>query len=373
MPGLKTEVRHEPLGVVAHIGAWNAPLLDACDFLVPCLLSGNGVMYKPSEYSTLSCLKLLELFYEAGVPRDILQCCLGGAGIGEAILSLPIAAVSFIGSAVAGSKVAVQSAKQLIPVNLSLGGKDTFVVLADADLKQAVERLARGAFEHAGQHCYSVERIYVEDAVYDDFLEMFVARVKCFKHTDMYDEENILGPLVRKSQLDVIEHQVADARSRGATVALGGCKHVSDSEHKELNLTGYYYEPTILTNVDIGMEVMRTETCGPVVCISHLSPDCLDEQIVQLCNESDYGLTGGVFSKNALRARNIMSQMHVGTTYWNTCSLIEPSLPWSGRKLSGLGFSNGIDLRHNFTAPKSVYLYDTESDEETTPTSQDTV
>jgi acyl-CoA reductase-like NAD-dependent aldehyde dehydrogenase len=214
----------------------------------------------------------------------------------------------------------------MVPCQCELGGKDPLYVAADiADIKSVAAGTADGAFYNNGQSCCAVERIYVHEKVYDNYIDEFVKEVKSWKVGTPTEEGAYIGPLSRKEQIDVLENQVADAVSKGATVLTGG---------KKINSKGYFFEPTVLVNVDHNMSVMKEESFGPVIGIMKVSSD---EEAIRLMQDSEYGLTAAVYSADKKRAENILQQINTGTGYWNCCDRVSAALPWSGRKHSGFG------------------------------------
>ncbi len=323
--GLQEKIVYEPLGVVCNISAWNYPYLVGVNVFVPALLSGNAVMYKPSEYASLTGLQIEKLMKEAGVPTDVFHIAIGAASVGEELLRLPFDGYFFTGSNKTGKYIYEQVAKKMVPCQCELGGKDPLYVAGDiADIKAVAAATADGAFYNNGQSCCAVERIYVHKAVYDDYVAAFIKEVKAFK-TGQPTTEIYIGPLTRREQIDVLQKQIDDAVASGAKVETGGSKE---------NGPGYFFQPTVLTNVTNEMTVMRDETFGPLIGIMQVADD---EEAVRLMQDTDYGLTASVYSSNQTRAEKILQQLNTGTAYWNCCDRVSAALPWSGRKNSGFG------------------------------------
>ncbi len=343
-PATQELISYEPLGVIANISAWNYPYFVGSNVFVPALLTGNAVLYKPSEYTPLTGLSIAQLLHEAGVPKDIFVTILGTGAAGAALTALPIHGVFFTGSYATGVKIAQAVAARLIKVQLELGGKDPAYVCEDADPKNAAIGLADGAFYNAGQSCCSVERIYVHQANYDAFVDAFVEEVKGFNVGDPTKEDTYIGPLARKEQLDVLDAQVQDALQKGARLLLGG--------HR-LEGTGYYYAPTVLVDVDHSMEVMREESFGPIIGIQKVRDD---QDAIEKMNDTAFGLTAGVYTQDASRAKSVLAHLNAGSAYWNCCDRVSPRLPWTGRQHSGIGST----LSHlgilAFVQPKAWHL-----------------
>ncbi len=341
----REKIVYEPLGVIANISAWNYPYLVGTNVFIPALISGNAVLYKPSEYTLLTGLHIERLLYAAGLPENIFKVAAGAAAVGEAVLSLPLNGYFFTGSYQTGKYIAEKTAHKLVPVQLELGGKDPLYIADDiSDVKAVAIGTADGAFYNNGQSCCSVERIYVHQAIYDDYITAFVQEVKSWQ-TGLPTKAGVyIGPLTRPAQLTVLAQQVKDALEKGATILTGG---------KEIKGTGHYFEPTVLTNVNNDMAVMRDESFGPIIGIMKVSSDA---EAVQLMQDTEYGLTAGVYSASRERAEWIMQQMNTGTVYWNCCDRVSAALPWSGRKHSGLGATLSQQGVRAFVQPKAYHL-----------------
>ncbi len=346
--GLLERITREPLGVVANISAWNYPYFVGSNVFVPALLAGNAVLYKPSEFATRTGLSIARLLHESGVPGEIFAPLIGTGEVGEALLSQKIDAVFFTGSVSTGQRIAQRVADRMVKVQLELGGKDPVYVCDDVDVPRAAAALADGAFYNTGQSCCSVERLYVHAGVFDDFTTAFADIVSKFKVGDPSDESTYIGPLTRRGQLGVLAAQVADARSRGARVILGG-KRV-----RQLGLEkGNFFSPTVLVEVNHSMLVMRDETFGPVIGVMSVNDDA---EAVELMNDTKYGLTAGVFTPDQKRAESILQSVAAGSAYWNCCDRVSPRLPWSGVKNSGLGLTLSREGIIAFTRPKAWHL-----------------
>ncbi len=342
--GMHEQIAHIPLGVVANISAWNYPYFVGCNVIVPALLTGNVVLYKPSELTTLTGQHITRLLHAAGVPKDAMQCLVGGGDVGAALLEQKIDGLFFTGSHATGQRIAVALAPRLIKLQLELGGKDPTYVRADADPRAAAESLADGAMYNTGQSCCSVERIYVHESIHDTFVQHFLATVAGFKMGDPTAADTTIGAIARAPQLAVLEAQVADAVAKGATLHIGG---------KRLPGPGHWFDPAVLTNVNHTMELMREESFGPVIGIQKVSSD---EEAVALMNDTRYGLTAGVFTKDEAVARALLSRVNAGSVYWNCCDRVSPRLPWSGHGDSGLGLTLSTHGIQAFTRPKAWHL-----------------
>ena len=341
---LDERITHEPLGVIVNISAWNYPYFVGSNVFVPALVAGNAVLYKPSEFATLTGRHIADLMHASGVPDDVFVPLIGGGATGAALLRQPVDGVFFTGSYATGAKIAASAGKRMIKVQLELGGKDPVYVCDDVDVKAAAAAVADGAFYNTGQSCCSVERIYVHDSIHDAFVDAFVAEVRTYGIGDPTDEKTYIGPLTRRAQLDVLRRQVADAKRKGASLLLGGAA---------IKRKGNWFAPTVLANVDHSMLVMRDESFGPIIGIQAVADDAA---AVELMNDTDYGLTAGVYSQDAARARRILSRVHAGSVYWNCCDRVSPRLPWSGVKHSGIGLTLSTMGIQTFTRPKAWHL-----------------
>ena len=343
-PPLEERIRYEPLGIVVSISAWNYPYFVGSNVFLPALLTGNAVLYKPSEHATLSGLAIAEQLHEAGVPREIFLLVVGGGATGRTLLEQDIDAVCFTGSYATGRRVAEMSAPRLLRVQLELGGKDPAYVCEDVDVAATAAALAEGAFYNAGQSCCAVERIYVHRRVAGAFVEAFVEVVRSLVVGDPLDERTDIGPLARAAQLDVLEAQVTDAVAHGAVLELGGRRRAGP---------GYYFDPTVLTRADHRMALMREESFGPIIGVQVVGDDA---EAAALMNDTEYGLTAAVYTRDRSRAERILAQVNAGSAYWNCCDRVSPRLPWSGRKHSGLGSTLSVAGIRAFVQPKAWHL-----------------
>lgn len=310
------ELSFDPLGVIANISAWNYPFLVGVNVFIPALIAGNAVLYKPSEFATMTGLNIGRLMKEAGLPSGVFQVIVGDYHAGERLLELPLDGYFFTGSYKTGKYIAERVASKLVPIGLELGGKDPLYVTEDVqDLKQVAGAVAEGCFYNNGQSCCAVERVYIHEKVYDQFVPLFLEEVKAFT----------TGAITRSAHLDFLQKQVDDALKKGAKLELGGKKGSTE---------GSYFESTVLTNVNHEMLVMKEETFGPIIGLMKVKTD---QEAIKLMNDCEYGLTASVYSKNIERAKKIIAQVDSGTSYINCCDRVSPYLPWSGRNKSGLG------------------------------------
>ena len=343
--GLQEKIVYEPLGVIANISAWNYPYLVGVNVFVPALIGGNAVLYKPSEYTTLTGEKIGELLHKAGVPVSVFQLIVGRGEAGKALLELPLDGYFFTGSYKTGKYIYETVASKMVSCQLELGGKDPLYVPDDsADIKKVAQAAADGAFYNNGQSCCAVERIYVHQNLYEEFVEEFEKEVKSFKSGSPAEDGVYFGPLARKEQLGLLEEQVKEAVDKGAKVLTGGKK----KEGK-----GYYFEPTVLVNVNHDMKVMKEESFGPIIGIQKVQDDA---EAIALMQDTAYGLTAAVYSDHQETAIQILSKINTGSAYWNCCDRVSANLPWSGRKNSGLGATLSYLGIRAFVKPKAYHL-----------------
>ena len=342
--GTREVLSFDPLGVVVNISAWNYPYFVGGNVFVPALLAGNAVLYKPSEFATLTGLHIARLLHESGVPPDVFVALVGGGAVGAALLAQDIDGVFFTGSHATGARIAAAVGSRFIKLQLELGGKDPTYVAEDADVKAAAESLADGAMYNTGQSCCSVERIYVHERIHDAFVAAFVETVRGFKLGDPASEETYIGAITRAPQLDVLDAQVADAKAKGATLQAGGAR---------TGAVGNWFQPTVFTNVDHTMALMQEESFGPIIGIQKVGGDA---EALALMNDTRYGLTAGVFTKDEARAQAILSKVNAGTVYWNCCDRVSPRLPWSGHGDSGVGLTLSTLGIQTFTRPRAWHL-----------------
>jgi acyl-CoA reductase-like NAD-dependent aldehyde dehydrogenase len=338
-------ISYEPLGVVCNISAWNYPYLVGVNVFVPALLAGNALFYKPSEYSTLTGLEIEKLLKQAGVPANVFHVAVGGREVGELLLNLPLDGYFFTGSYKTGKYIYEKVAPKMVPCQCELGGKDPLYVTDDiADIKAVAAGTADGAFYNNGQSCCAVERIYVHEKVYDQYVDEFVNEVKSWKIGKPTEQGVYIGPLSRKEQITFLENQVIDALQKGAALAVGG---------RRIESKGFYFEPTVLLDVNHSMSVMKDESFGPIIGIMKVISD---DEAIRLMQDTEYGLTSSVYSQSQVRAEDILNQINSGTGYWNCCDRVSAALPWSGRKHSGFGATLSHAGLRSFTKPKALHL-----------------
>jgi acyl-CoA reductase-like NAD-dependent aldehyde dehydrogenase len=332
---MKTKVGRilrEPYGVVGIISPWNYPFSIPATETLGAIVTGNAVVLKPSEFTSLVALELASLLYQAGVPQDVLQVVVGDGSTGSAVVNAQIDKLVFTGSVATGKRIAQAAAARLLPVVLELGGKDPMVVLDDANVEVASSGAVWGAFMNAGQACLSVERCYVHHSLYERFVEACVRKTRQLRVGNGLDPETDLGPMIHQRQLSIVEAQVEDAVASGARVLVGGTRLEA--------LGSNFYAPTVLVDVTHNMRIMREETFGPVLPIMLFHDD---DEAVRLANDSDYGLGASVWTRNRARGEAVASRIQAGTVMVNDCVScfgISEALH-GGVKASGLGRTHG--------------------------------
>lgn len=337
-------VRRRPLGVVGVIAPWNYPLILGLGDASPALMAGNAVVIKPSEVTPLTTELVVHGMHEAGVPEDVVQVVTGAGKAGAALVD-HVDMVAFTGSTRTGRKVGTRAAERLIPCSLELGGKDPMIVCADADLERAANAAATFGLLNSGQICMSIERIYVEDQVHDEFVNKLVDAVAALRQRGGSDPGQAdVGAMTFPPQLEIVERHVADAVAKGATVRIGG---------RRGDGPGLYYEPTVLVDVNHDMACMREETFGPTLPVMRVSD--VDEA-VRLANDSVYGLASSVFTKDRGKGQAIARRLRAGSTTVNDglVQLFNRGVPFGGSRESGLGSRHAREGITKYTEPHTV-------------------
>ncbi len=340
------KVHFKPHGVVGCITPWNYPLYNGFTDLIPALAAGNTVVMKPSELSPFTANYIVDLLYQAGVPEDALQIVTGDGSTGAVLIDY-VDYVSFTGSTATGRKVAERASKRLIQYTLELGGKDPLLILEDANVELAAAGTIRSALENCGQACVSTERVYVTEPVYDQYLQ----RVQHYAqqlNVSVGDGFSVdVGSMTNERELKRTEAQVEDAVVKGAKLISGG--------KRRPDLGPLFFAPAVLTDVTHEMDVMREETFGPIVAIMKVKDT---DEAVRLANDSEYGLSGAIFTRNLTRGEEIAKMLQSGDIGVNRTYAVPGShaLPWGGRKHSGIGRRGGPEGVMRYTQPQSVLV-----------------
>ncbi len=341
----KLRILYRPLGVVGIVTPWNGPFVLAINPVAQALVAGNAVLLKPSEVSPRSSGQVLDLFRAAGLPDGVLQVLQGDGETGAALVEAGCDQISFTGSVGTGRKVGETCGRSLTPCTLELGGKDAMIVCADADVERAAGGAVFGCFLNAGQVCMSVERVYVADAVADEFLAKVVEKVKTLRQGA--GGEFDVGPLFWEPQLEVVERHVEDARAKGARVLTGGRRNAA--------LPGLFYEPTVLTDLTDDMKVMTEETFGPVLPVVRVKDE---EEAIARANASTYGLSASVWSRDRERAVSIAARLDSGSVCINDHGVTygATEAPFGGMKASGVGQVNGLTGPRGFCHAQPILI-----------------
>ena len=346
--GFTRFIRREPLGVVFVVAPWNFPYLTSVNAIMPALLAGNAVVLKHSAQTPLCAERLQQAFSEAGLPEAVFQYLhLSHADTEAVIQSEEIDFVAFTGSVPGGEMVERAAVGRFIGVGLELGGKDPAYVRKDANLQHAIETVTDGAMFNTGQSCCGIERVYVDKAVYEEFVDGVAALANSYKLGRPDDADTNLGPLVKSSAADFVRGQIDDALAAGARALV-------DEESFSVSQPGTpYLAPQVLVDVDHSMRIMTEETFGPVIGIMPVSGD---GEAIELMNDSEFGLTAAVFTQDENAAIEIGNQIETGTWFMNRCDYLDPALAWTGVKKSGRGCTlSSVGFEH-MTRPKSYHL-----------------
>jgi succinate-semialdehyde dehydrogenase/glutarate-semialdehyde dehydrogenase len=356
--GRSSRIEYRPLGVVGIISPWNFPWAIPLGEVVMALMAGNTVVLKPSELTPLVALKLGDVFARAGLPAGALEIVTGDGSTGAALVEAGVDKLMFTGSVATGRRVAEAAARRLIPVVLELGGKDPMVVLEDADIESASSAAVWGAFANSGQACASVERCYVHEKIADDFLARVVEKTRRLRQDAGAGAGVDIGAMSSERQLHVVEEHVRDAVERGAKVVTGGGRPKSATSRPEsghaTSHQGFFHEPTVLVEVDHEMKVMREETFGPLLPVMTFKTE---DEAVRLANDSPFGLTASVWTRDIARGQRLAARIEAGTVMVNEVLYTHgiAQTPWGGVKESGLGRTHGRLGLLEMVAPYHVH------------------
>lgn len=337
-----------PLGVCVGIGAWNYPQQIACWKAAPALVCGNAMVFKPSENTPLGALKIAEILIEAGLPKGLFNVIQGDRTTGPLLVEHPdVAKVSLTGSVPTGKKVAGAAASSLKHVTMELGGKSPLIVFDDADLESAIGGAMLGNFYSTGQVCSNGTRVFVQKGIKQKFLSRLKARTEKIVIGEPLDEATQLGPMVSKAQRDKVLDYIGKGKAEGATLLTGGGipNHVPGE--------GYYIQPTVFADVTDEMTIAREEIFGPVMCVLDFDHE---DEVIARGNATEFGLSGGVFTRDIARAHRVVDRLEAGTLWINTYNLCPVEIPFGGSKQSGFGRENSLAALQHYSELKTVYV-----------------
>ncbi|KAF0719790.1 Aste57867_789 [Aphanomyces stellatus] len=339
--------RREPYGVTAGIGAWNYPLQSAVWKSAPSLAFGNSMVFKPSEETPLTAVRLAEVYAEAGVPPGVFNVVLGGGDVGAALVSdATVRKVSFTGSVGTGKRVYTACAEQLKPATMELGGKSALIIFDDTDVHEAVSGAMLANWYSNGQVCSNGTRVFVQRAIHDAFVDQLIARTAALRMGPPLDGNSQVGPMIHEAHLRKVQQYIAAGIEDGATLAYGGTVPPGRDG-------GNYILPAIFTHCRDDMRVVQEEVFGMVLCVLPFDDEA---DVVARANASPFGLSAGVFTTDLRRAHRVLHQLDVGTAWINTYNIAPVELPWGGAKQSGIGRENGLAGANAWTQLKSVYV-----------------
>jgi acyl-CoA reductase-like NAD-dependent aldehyde dehydrogenase len=344
-PGFRRYVKREPLGVVMVIAPWNYPYLTAVNTIVPALMAGSAVILKHAAQTLLVGERFAKAFEKAGLPKGVFQnVVMNHAQTERMLASGKIDHVNFTGSVAGGRAIETAAAGTFMTLGLELGGKDPAYVLPDVKMDHAIANLVDGAFYNSGQCCCGIERVYVHEQIYDEFVDGFVSLAKDYVVGNPLDQATTLGPMAQPRFADLIREQKAEALRKGAR---------ANVDMKDDKQGSPYLAPEVLTNVDHQMSVMREESFGPIVGIMKVRND---EEAIALMNDSPYGLTASIWTRDTDHAARIGDRVETGTVFMNRCDYLDPALVWTGVKDTGKGAALSAIGYENLTRPKSYHL-----------------
>lgn len=338
----------EPLGVIGAIVPWNFPIMLTMWKLAPALAAGNTIVIKPAEQTPISILELVRLFQEAGIPDGVINVVNGtGAEAGSALSSHPnIDKLAFTGSTNTGRLIMQAASKNLKPVSLELGGKSPNIVFEDADFESAINGSLFGIYFAQGQVCASGTRLFVQDSIYNEFIDAFAKKAQQIRVGDPLSTATQMGPQVSEQQLKTIERYVEIGKKEGASLVTGGTRNPAAGD-------GYFYTPTVFADVSNDMTIAREEIFGPVLSVIRFKDEA---DAIAKANDTTYGLASGVWTQDVKRAHRMIRELQAGTVYVNTFSMLDSTTPFGGVKGSGFGRELGMEAMNMYTQTKSVWM-----------------
>ena len=342
----KSFITFEPLGIIGSIMPWNFPYWQALRFAAPCLMAGNTIVMKPSRVTTQCGLEIEKACKESGVPDGVFQTVVGSVDTANHLIDSDVNAITFTGSTKAGASVGKRTSSLLKKCVLELGGSDPFIILEDADIEKAANGAVKGRFINCGQSCIASKRFFVSKEIADKFIESFVQKASKLKVGDPTSMETDVGPLVNKPALENISSIVEDAKNKNAEILLGG---------SEIDQKGYYYSPTILTNVKPDMRIVNEETFGPVAPITIVDDE---NDAIRKANDIEFGLGASIWTENLKKAEKLSRQVESGIVSVNNVVISDPRIPFGGIKQSGFGRELSRYGMLEFVNIKSVRFYD---------------
>ena len=348
-PNVFAYTRQEPLGAVAAILSWNSPLLLLANKLAPGLAAGCTFVAKPAVEASASVLEFAKLFELAGFPSGVFNVVTGGAEPGRALAAHPgVSKIAFTGSTAGGIAVMKSASDHLARVTLELGGKSPNIVFDDADLDSAVNGVVAGIFAAGGQTCVAGSRLLVHRSLREELLERVIARARTIRMGDPLDLDTEMGPIACLPQLEKVEMYVKSAAEEGATITIGGKR----PEAPDLS-DGYFFEPTVLTDVNTEMRAVREEIFGPVLSVIPFDDE---EEAIRLANDTNYGLAAGIWTENIRRAHRVAHRIKAGTVWINEYRTVAYNVPFGGFGDSGIGRENGVDAVREYLEPKAIWI-----------------
>lgn len=347
-------IKKEPIGVVAAIVPWNSPLLMLAWKVAPALATRNTVVVKPALQTSVSALAFAELVVEAGFPPGVVNIVTGDLEVAKTLTTHPeVDKVGFTGSTNTAVHIAKQAGESLKKLTFELGGKAPHIIFDDANLDKAVVAAAKGVFINAGQTCAAGSRLFIQETIYDEFIEKLIVEVEKIKVGNPFDQDVNMGPISIIEQMDKIQYFIDSVKNDGGTILYGG-----EALSIEGNESGYYFKPTIVGNVSNNSYVCSEEVFGPVLAVLPFKDE---EDIVALANDNKYGLTAGIWTNDISRAHRIANELRSGTVWINTYRKIHWSVPYGGYKMSGYGRENGLEVINEYTEVKTVMIDTTKS------------